>query len=607
MAIRDTSYYGWHRIFEIGATSNLAGAIFTDFVFDQSGSFVFVGHYSTPHPDHYRSIFVQNKNDTVYLSSSYRVSSNKSLDFVSLFKNYCYAVGSSDDTGIRQTIFLKSSDYGKNWTIIEKYTTDSAFAYFPCSMCVSSSGDVFYTSILTNPGAQPSDIRKKPYDSDVISTTSTINSVQFTSMNISPSDGCIFGSTNCATGSAPWSWEVFKSSDHGTTFSKVDTFTSSSYYALPMTVLVDNDENIFVAGALFNTGQPSVQFIRKSTNKGTNWTTILSRSDGVIYDMACDSKNVIYAVGEEDSVAMFKYSIDGGTNWVTKKFDTLNAGGTYYHCEMIKIDKSEDKIYIFFQDGPVANGWLSAGKLTANSASLGPTMLCPSFGYVLSESSGVVDERFNLNNLSEFPHSSGLFQMKNMVLGTQDSGQIGSSDDSIIQVNHIGSVVKVMWPQQKSQNQLVKGYGDFSIGERVGKLNTQFQPGDTFNVSTEGYDHLALYCYLLKQSSGTLDNVEIKVERRPLGDKGFAPDQSIEYQTSGSVTVAKLRDVVYQKEIDYGDLSIREIGYPIDIPLENVREVRISARHANGQPLEDNKNFIVWGRFIKSSKNTNEV
>jgi len=249
-----------------------------------------------------------------------------------------------------------------------------------------------------------------------------------------------------------------------------------------------------------------------------------------------------------------------------------------------------------------AAAYILKGRLSANSMSLGPQMLNTSFGYVFSEISGTIDERFKLNNVSEFPHSSGYFQMRNVGLGTVDSGRIGTAEDSIIQVKHIGSVVKVLWPPQADQNTLVKGYGDFSIGERVGKLSTTFEPGDLFDVATEKYDHVSLYCYLLKGSTGTSDNIEIRIERRPLKDKGFAVDQSIEYATSGSVTVATLRDILYQKAIDYSDLSIREIGLPIDVPLTNTREIRVSARQVNGQASEDNRNLIIWGRFIKTQE-----
>lgn len=69
-------------------------------------------------------------------------------------------------------------------------------------------------------------------------------------------------------------------------------------------------------------------------------------------------------------------------------------------------------------------GFLAVGKLVANSSSLSEMFLKTSYGFVVSELSGTVEEKFNLANVSEFPHSSGLYQMKNMLLGTTTSRKI---------------------------------------------------------------------------------------------------------------------------------------------------------------------------------------
>jgi hypothetical protein len=208
------------------------------------------------------------------------------------------------------------------------------------------------------------------------------------------------------------------------------------------------------------------------------------------------------------------------------------------------------------------------------------------------------------NNIAEFPHSCGIFQMPSMILGSQTTGKIGNTEDSIIQVNHFGSVVHVMWPSQSDTEGLIKGFGDFSAGERSGKLTTEFQPGTSYNVTE--HDHLSLYCYVKKEFSGTLDDVIIMVERKPLKNLGYAPEHAIEYLVSGSKVEGILRDIEYKKSINYGDLSITEIGFPIDIPLTNVREARVKAKHRVGQ-AEENKNLIIWGRLIKADKNTNET
>ena len=210
----------------------------------------------------------------------------------------------------------------------------------------------------------------------------------------------------------------------------------------------------------------------------------------------------------------------------------------------------------------------------------------------------------HFNNISEFPHSMGLFQMKNIVLGTQEYGKVGKSDDYMIQVNHIGSVVKVLWPlQEQTENDYISGYGDFSAGQRPGKLSKDFVAGDMFNISDNNYHHLSLYCYLKKYDIGTYDEIVIKVERKPLTSIPFTTEQGISYQSSGSyATEGVLTDLVYKKAVDYSDLSIGEIGFPIDIPLQNTKEIRVSCRLKNGQASEQNKNFIVYGRFIKKDE-----
>jgi len=244
------------------------------------------------------------------------------------------------------------------------------------------------------------------------------------------------------------------------------------------------------------------------------------------------------------------------------------------------------------------------GARTANSSTLGPTMLATSVEYVRTEANGFLEKAIKLNNVSEYSHGGGALQMKNIIIGTTDTGKFGKTDDSIIQVKYIGSVVHVLWPKQQDQSIPVKGFGDFSIGQRAGKLTTDFQPGDNQDVTD--FDHLALYCYLRKEVSGTLDDVIVSIERKPLTSVGFATEQSIDYAVSGSKVEARLRDIEYKKQIDYGDLSIREIGFPIDIPLINIKEVRLSVRHRVGQ-TEENKNLIIWGRFIKSDKNRDET
>lgn len=268
------------------------------------------------------------------------------------------------------------------------------------------------------------------------------------------------------------------------------------------------------------------------------------------------------------------------------------------------ISKDQDLFFIA-NDHAKLIGRLYGGKRTANSASIGPTTFNSCIGYVYEETSSSFREKFDLGNVSEFPHSSGLFQMKNMLLGTSTSGKFGTSQDSIIQIKHVGSTVKIMWPRQVNADSSLKTYGDLSPGQSPGKLTNVFDAGDFFEVTE--FDHMALYCYLRKEMSGTLDDVVIQVERKPINNIGFTTEQAVSYVTSGSTVEARLRDIQYKKEINYGDLSLREIGWPIDIPLTNTKQIRISAKHSIGQIDDVNKNFIIYARFIKGDGTKTET
>jgi hypothetical protein len=180
--------------------------------------------------------------------------------------------------------------------------------------------------------------------------------------------------------------------------------------------------------------------------------------------------------------------------------------------------------------GNYTTGIIRSGKFGVNSASLGPICFNTSYGFVRSEISGTLTEAFNLANVSEWSHGGGLYQMKNIILGTQTSGKVGNSEESIIQVKHVGSTVKIMWPRQENMSSLVTGYGDLSAGQQIGKLTTTLDPGDFMDVTE--FDHMSLYCYLQKQTSGTMDDVIIQIERKPLTNIGYTTEQAVTYGTS---------------------------------------------------------------------------
>jgi hypothetical protein len=229
-------------------------------------------------------------------------------------------------------------------------------------------------------------------------------------------------------------------------------------------------------------------------------------------------------------------------------------------------------------------------------------MLASTVGYVKTELDETRENIFKLNNISEFPHHGGLFQMPNIVLGTKDTGRYGKTDDAIIQVKYHGSVVRILWPKQDTDS-YVKGIGDLAKGSSPGKLLTEWQPGEWFDVTQ--FDHMTLYNYAMVQESGTMDYISLRVERKPLTNVGPTIDQAVELQISSAFSIEEIsKDLIRTKQIDYGDTSIRERSWALDIPLTNTKEIRLSARFKNGQTNDLNKSFISYGRFIDSKKET---
>ena len=164
---------------------------------------------------------------------------------------------------------------------------------------------------------------------------------------------------------------------------------------------------------------------------------------------------------------------------------------------------------------------------------------------------------YRLGNVSEFPHYGGVFQCKNIVLGTRTVGTIGKQSDALVQVKLLGSFVSVLWPDQSGETVLM------SAGGSPGKLTSVYTYGSL--VDTAGYDHLALYCYAKKTIPGARDDIILKIERRPLPSVDFAVDQTVEYDVVDyAVLQARYRDQLHVRSIDYSDMTIKEPSFVFD-------------------------------------------
>jgi len=328
---------------------------------------------------------------------------------------------------------------------------------------------------------------------------------------------------------------------------------------------------------------------------GTVFVSVVSASYSSLYLYNMDFTTSLKYEGQ----AKIKKTYDYGETWTD---DLITRDSFVAKLNSFELNKNDDKSIYFIgrRNNEVDQTHWQYGALSANSASLGRNMLSPSIAYVLNESlgAGEIQEGFKINNVAEFPHSNGIFQMPNLVLGTKDSGHYGKNEDAIVQVKFYGSLVYVAWPKQDEKNEQIKGFGDSSKGSSPGKLSTDWSPGEWIDVTE--HDHLTLWSYVRKELSGTLDALLIRVERKPLKGLGPTVDQVVSLEDSGSFYVeANHKDSLIKKDIDYGDLSMTDIGFPSDIPLINTKELRISVRQKNGQTADENKNLIVWRKIDK--------
>lgn len=546
----------------------------------------------------------------------------------------------NQDTNTQYSWSKKSTDQGKNWA--DFYINSSSFA--SVDKLVSSSGNL-YISTTTTYNSSTFFISSDAKNFQEITPNSASLVVDAISVD---SSGNIFISAKK---------RMFSSSDQGLTWGSQNVAAFKSTY--PSSIIASFDDKLYSGVTDEFSNSPNINYIiYLSTNSGSTWSSVYSNVEGALVNssitsikLSVDALNkVIYSVIGNTNGTLLSSSDNGSTwgeqtigdtflktsrvgidsngnvilcgqNGYQAKYpiDLYTSGSTNLRLEgafTSSFDNTlvtslyvspSDRIYITGRAGK--NSFIRTGKLTSNSASFGSRLLATSFGYVQSETltsslSGTSTiENFNLNNISEFPHSSGLFQMPSMVLGTKSSGRAGKTDDSIVQKRFIGSFVRVMWPKQDDTD--VKGY---DIGRQPGKLSTDWQFGDITNIEGKNFDSLALNCTIAKQISGTSDSILVRIETRPINDIGFSINQTTSGSISGSYAEEIIyRDQLHRKDIDYGDLSVSEISWKIPIDLKNIKELRIAVKHKTGQSEEKNKNCLIVGRFVKNSKDTEET
>lgn len=615
MGIRDTSFYE-RALLRTSSPNDVftqaAGHKISNAFFDVSGNFYSLEYgynFTSISGSQFSAIVLkksvdsgQSWSDIKIISGTYDQRSSQGCITDSsgnIFIAYTARTGSSAGFFVE-----KSSDFGSTWnTVLTNYNVDASLAVIPNTflfdvgindrnkdhLCVVGGNSFIYS--INHGSTWQSQSLPFSNGTNTLKCSPVSGSVYIAGGN-SP-DAITYGTFiySASYNASSLAYNNFASLFNQTLVGFLGNYECASLY-------FDSRGYIYSFQLSSSDGSPANKLNFLTSSDGKNFginRTVVSGNYTFSPQMFVDRNNKVFSVyGISSSIV--DYSVNTGSSWFQwgdediNLFDAGRNGGKFNSPQFFMIKNTS-----------VAYSELYLVSLNATSSSLGPRSFATSIGYPNAILQGHTSEILKLNNISEFPHSAGFFQMKNIALGSQNIGKIGHSDTNVISVNHVGSVVNVMWPKQNSDAASVtfQQFGDASAGQKPGALTTAFTDGDYTFV--DGYDSLCLYCYLVKQSVGTVDDIEIQIKRRPLRDLSFATEQAVEFESSGSVVYQDMKDLIIRKTIDYSDLSIKEISWPIDVDLKNVKDIAVSARLKNGQALE-NSNLIIWGRFIKSKE-----
>jgi hypothetical protein len=181
-------------------------------------------------------------------------------------------------------IVRKSDDGGASWTTVDEYQYTGSYKCFAMGIDKNSSDHLFVAGSCTPTGEAARWIVRRSIDGGT--TWTTIEDYQLASGNNSAANGIRVDAGNniYVTGSAmlysyynPY-WITRKSADGGATWTTVDNFGRISYRSnFGYKLEVDNTGNIYASGTCANANYRSGfdWVIRKSTDAGATWTTVL--------------------------------------------------------------------------------------------------------------------------------------------------------------------------------------------------------------------------------------------------------------------------------------------------------------------------------------------
>lgn len=279
-----------------------------------------------------------------------------------------YVLGVVYDKIGRHLLLQKSTDHGDNWTQNENFNVGLSTSVN--GMAIDSSKNLYVTTSewFKNGNYQQHWIVRKISNDGAIWTI--VDDYQYvgggsaSANSISIDDsGNIYaaGYAEDVANNGYFRWIVRKSTNGGITWTTKDDFLipSNSRVAMPRAIAVLGTGTVYIAGVA-DDNYNYYWLVRKSTNGGTTWTTVLNTISGnrsELLAMSIDSVGNLYAVGyETDPIYehwVVKKSVDAGNTWSTiQDFSTsgnhaeatailITTSGTIYVAGWIGISGTE--------------------------------------------------------------------------------------------------------------------------------------------------------------------------------------------------------------------------------------------------------------------------
>ena len=154
--------------------------------------------------------------------------------------------------------------------------------------------------------------------------------------------GLVFATATLrSTRNSAWNdWATFRSTDGGTTWSRVDTLTAPNFKANPNAVVEDSAGRVFVGGNYGDSKNADHFLTRRSLDGGTSWTTVDDQAPGgfnVVTSLAATPSGV-FAAGHLRNVWTVRRSVNGGATWATVDSFLAAPAGSWSHASGIAAD-----------------------------------------------------------------------------------------------------------------------------------------------------------------------------------------------------------------------------------------------------------------------------